>query len=114
MSYINLLIKNNILDQDTANILEQKSASSNISLDSVLRDYGLKSVDILKAKSEYLNIEPFYIGDNDIPFEILNYIPEDSARHYKIIPISISNGVLNIGICDSDNIQAIDALNFIS
>ncbi len=114
MSYINLLIKNNILDQDTANILEQKSASSNISLDSVLRDYGLKSVDILKAKSEYLNIEPFYIGDNDIPFEILNYIPEDSARHYKIIPISISNGVLNVGICDSDNIQAIDALNFIS
>lgn len=114
MSYINLLIKNNILDQDTANVLEQKSIDLNQSLDSVLRDYGLKSADILKAKSEYLNIEPYYIGDNDIPFEILNYIPEDSARHYKIIPISVSNGVLNVGIYDPDNIQAIDALNFIS
>jgi type IV pilus assembly protein PilB len=114
MSYINLLIKNNILDEDTANVLEQKSVDSNISLDSVLRDYGLKSTDILKAKSEYLNIEPYYVGDNDIPFEILNYVPEDSARHYKIIPISISNGVLHVGIYDPDNIQAIDALNFIA
>lgn len=114
MSYLNLLIKNNIIDQDTADVLEKKSIDTNQSLDSVLREYGLKSVDILKAKSEYLNIEPYYIGDNDIPFEILNYIPEDSARHYKIIPIGISNGVLNVGIYDPDNIQAIDALNFIS
>ncbi len=114
MSYLNILIKNNILDQDTANVLEQKSIETNQSLDSVLRDHGLKSVDILKAKSEYLNIEPYYLGDNDIPFEVLNYIPEDSARHYKIIPISVSAGVLNVGIYDPDNIQAIDALNFIS
>ena len=98
MSYINLLVKNNKLDQDTANVLEQKSIDTKQSLDSVLRDHGLKSVDILKAKSEYLNIEPYYLGDNDIPYEILNYIPEDSARHYKIIPISVSNGILNVGI----------------
>lgn len=114
MSYINVLVKNNILDQDTANVLEQKSSETNQSLDSVLRDHGLKSVDILKAKSEYLNIEPYYLGDYDIPFEILNYIPEDSARHYKIIPISVAEGVLNVGIYDPDNIQAIDALNFIA
>jgi type IV pilus assembly protein PilB len=114
MSYINLLIKNNIIDQDTANVLEKKALDTNQSLDSVLREHGLKSVDILKAKSEYLNIEPYYIGDADIPFEILNYIPEDSARHYKIIPISVTSGVLNVGIYDPDNIEAIDALNFIS
>ena len=114
MSYINLLIKNNILDQETAHVLEQKAIDTNQSLDSVLRDQGIKSVDILKAKSEYLNIEPYYLGDKDIAFEVLNYIPEDSARHYKIIPISIAAGVLNIGIEDPDNIQAIDALNFIA
>ncbi len=114
MSYINLLIKNNIIDQDTATVLEKKAEETNQSLDTVLRDYGVKSVDILKAKSEYLNIEPYYIGDKDIPFEILNYIPEDSARHYKIIPLNINNSVLNVGIYDPDNIQAIDALNFIA
>jgi hypothetical protein len=105
MSYINLLIKNNIIDQDTANVLEKKALDTNQSLDSVLREHGLKSVDILKAKAEYLNIEPYYIGDADIPFEILNYIPEDSARHYKIIPVSITSGVLNVGIYDPDNIK---------
>jgi type IV pilus assembly protein PilB len=114
MSYINLLIKNNILDQDTANVLEQKSLDLKQSLDSVLRDYGLKSVDILKAKSEYVNIEPYYIGDSNIPFEILKYIPEDSARHYNIIPLFFAKGVLSVGIFDPDNIEAIDALNFIA
>ena len=102
------------IDQDTANVLEQKSIDTNQSLESVLREYGIKAVDILNAKAEFLNIEPYYLGDNDIPFEILNYIPEDSARHYKIIPIGINNGVLNVGIYDPDNIEAIDALNFIS
>ena len=114
MSYINLLIKNNIIDQDTANVLEKKVEETKQSLDAVLREYGIKSIDILKAKSEFLNIEPYYIGDKDIPFEILNYIPEDSARHYKIVPLSIVKGVLNVGIYDPDNIEAIDALNFIS
>jgi type IV pilus assembly protein PilB len=114
MSYINLLVKENILDQDTANVLEQKAFETKQSLDSVLREQGIKSVDILKAKAEYLNIEPYYIGDKDVPFEVLNYIPEDSARHYKIIPVSVISSVLNVGIYDPDNIEAIDALNFIA
>ncbi len=114
MSYINLLIKKNIIDQDTANVLEQKALDTKQSLDTVLHDYGIKSNEILKAKSEFLNIEPYYIGDTTIPFEILNYVPEDSARHYKIIPLSIKSSVLSVGIYDPDNIQAIDALNFIS
>ncbi len=114
MSYIDLLVKKNILDQETSDVLDKKALETNQSIDSVLRDYGIKTTDILKAKAEYLNIEPYYVGDTEIPFEILNYIPEESARHYKIIPISIANSVLSVGIYDPDNIQAIDALNFIS
>ncbi|OGG54666.1 hypothetical protein A2764_01265, partial [Candidatus Kaiserbacteria bacterium RIFCSPHIGHO2_01_FULL_55_79] len=41
-------------------------------------------------------------------------IPEESAEHYRIAPLSLTDGILEVGLVDPDNIQAIDALNFIS
>jgi type IV pilus assembly protein PilB len=44
----------------------------------------------------------------------LKYIPEESAKYYHFAPIGISDGVLDVGITDPENIQAIDALQFIT
>ncbi len=49
-----------------------------------------------------------------IPGKVLEYIPEESARHYSAIPIQVKDGVLEIGIVDPNDIEARDALNFIS
>lgn len=114
MSFLNLLVKKNILDEDTVAILEKKAQDSKKSIESVLRDHGIKHNDILKAKAEFLNIEPYYLEDKTIDYEILNYIPEDSARHYGFIPLEVKAGVLSIGITDPENIEARDALNFIT
>ncbi len=62
----------------------------------------------------YLNIEKRSVETNEIPFEILGYIPEESAVHYKFAPIGLSDGVLEVGIVDPGDIEARDALNFIS
>lgn len=59
-------------------------------------------------------IEKRSVETNEIPFEILGYIPEESAVHYKFVPIAVSDGVLEIGIVDPGDIEARDALNFIS
>jgi hypothetical protein len=53
------------------------------------------------------------IGDTKIPYEVLRYIPKESAEHYKIAPLSIVEGALEVGMVDPDDIEAIDALNFI-
>ncbi len=52
--------------------------------------------------------------DIKIPYEILDYIPEDSATHYKSVPLGISDGVLEVGMVDPENLKAVDAINFIS
>lgn len=114
MSFASVLIKKNILDKDTLEVLEKKTVETGQSLETVLRDYGIKSSDILQAKAEFLNLEPYFIEDKTIPYEILNYIPEDSARHYQAIPLEIKSGVLSVGLVDPDNIQARDAINFIT
>ncbi len=61
-----------------------------------------------------LNIEKRFVDTDKIPFEILSYISEESALHYKFAPIGLVDGVLEIGIVDPGDIEARDALNFIS
>ena len=54
------------------------------------------------------------ITDSKIPYEVLRYIPEESAAHYQIAPLGVVEGVLEVGMTDPDNIHGVDALNFIS
>ena len=54
------------------------------------------------------------LGKDNISFDVLKNIPEESAKHYNFVPIGIADGVLEIGILDPDNLVAKDALQFIS
>jgi len=60
------------------------------------------------------NIPKRVVGDAKIPFDVLKYVPEESARHYNFVPIALANGVLEVGVIDPDNLVARDALQFIS
>jgi type IV pilus assembly protein PilB len=54
------------------------------------------------------------LGNEKVPYEVLKFIPIESAEHYKIAPLSLTDGVLEIGMVDPDNLSAVDALNFIT
>jgi len=54
------------------------------------------------------------LGDKKIPYEVLRYIPEESAEHYKLAPLAVTEGVLEVGMVDPDDIRGFDALNFIA
>ena len=45
--------------------------------------------------------------------EALSLIPEDSARFYKMVPISFNGDVLDVGLVNPDDIKAKEALNFL-
>ncbi|OGG79425.1 hypothetical protein A3A39_00505 [Candidatus Kaiserbacteria bacterium RIFCSPLOWO2_01_FULL_54_13] len=54
------------------------------------------------------------LGDGKIPYDILKYIPEESADHYRLAPLAVADGVLEVGMVDPDDIRGFDALNFIA
>ncbi|QQG38219.1 MAG: type II/IV secretion system protein [Candidatus Kaiserbacteria bacterium] len=54
------------------------------------------------------------LGDSKIPYDVLRYIPEESATHYRLAPLGVVDDVLEVGMVDPDDIQAFDALNFIT
>ncbi|MBI5140310.1 MAG: type II/IV secretion system protein [Candidatus Vogelbacteria bacterium] len=64
--------------------------------------------------SKNLDIPVRDLGGKNVPFDILKYVPEESAVHYGFVPIGLKDGVLEIGILDPDNIEAKDAISFIA
>ena len=54
------------------------------------------------------------IGDTKVAYEVLKYIPEESAAHYGLVPLGVAEGVLEVGMMDPDDMEGIDALNFIA
>ena len=114
MNLLPILVEKEIIEEgDISSIKEEASASSE-TIESVLTKRGIDPYVILQIKSEHLNIPTWKLGDEKVPFSVFKYIPEESALHYKFVPIGVKDNVLEVGITDPDNIEALDALNFIS
>ncbi|MFM2383599.1 MAG: hypothetical protein RIQ72_171 [Candidatus Parcubacteria bacterium] len=114
MSFLDVLTRQSVITKDDAGFIVQEAMTSGRPIEDILRDKGVSAEAVTKAKSEYLQVPIKVLGDKEIPFDVLKYIPEESAVHYKFIPLGVTAGVLEVGIVDPDNIEARDALNFIS
>ncbi len=115
MSFLEELVKKGLLSKDQiveARKLADEKYAGNI--DKALLELGLREEDLLVAKGEYFNIPTTKVDVKKISFDILNFIPEDSASYYHFVPFGLADGVLEVGITDPENIQGIDALQFIS
>lgn len=114
MNLLSILAEKKIITDDDISIIEEEAHASGETIEGILVKKGIETNVILEAKSKHLNLPIFYLEDNKISFDVLNYIPEESAIHYRFVPIAITEGVLEVGIINPDNIEALDALNFIS
>ena len=114
MSFLDILVKRKLISENDISPIIEESKNSGLSMDEVLNRRGVAEMDLLTAKGEYLQIPTRDLTEVEIPYDILKYIPEESAMHYQIIPLDLKDGVLEVGIVNPDNIEARDALNFIS
>ncbi len=113
MSVVDILLNKNLITKDDIREIKKRTVEGE-SLDQILIEMGIHPEDILTARGEFLNMPIKNLGDATVPFEALDYIPEESATHYKFVPIGLREGTLEVGIVDPDNIEARDALNFIA
>jgi len=111
---INILLQKNIVSKEDIPSIERDLENHESTIDSVLIAHGIDPKEILTAKGEYLGIPTVELEEKSIPSNILEYIPEETARHYKFVPIDFQDNILHIGVVDPDNIDARDALQFIS
>lgn len=114
MNLLSLLADAGVLERGRIPELETELKKEGAQPEAVLQKAGVALKDILKAKGDYYGVPTREIGEEAVPFDILRFIPEESARHYRLAPIGEADGALEVGVTDPDNLEARDALTFIS
>jgi type IV pilus assembly protein PilB len=115
MSFLEELAQRGIIKKEQiAEITRRASTEHEGDPDPVLIEMGLPEEELMTLKSEHYSVPTKKVNQKGISFDLLKYVPEDSAKHYKFVPIGITDNVLEIGIVNPGNIEAMDALQFIA
>ncbi len=115
MSFLDELVKQGIVSKDRISEIKNR-ADERFSgdIEGVLIESGISEEKLLEIKGGYLNIPIKKVNKEEVSFDSLKYISEDSALHYYFAPIRLVDGVLEVGIVNGEDTQAMDALQFIS
>lgn len=114
MSLLDVLVQKNIVSKNDLAEIRKEMTASDANLEAILQKRGVNSQDILEARGDFLGIPTANLEGKTVPYEVLKYVPEESAIYYHFVPIGFRDGRLEVGIVDPDNMEARDALNFIS
>ena len=115
MNLLALLADKGVVKREDVSAIEQESKDTGAPVMAVLEKRGIAADAVLAALGEHYHL-PYRVLPRETPAEeeALAYIPEDSARYYRFAPLAVEDGVLAVGVVDPDNIEAQDALQFIS
>ena len=113
MNLLPILSKAGVVEDAQVSELE-KEARVEGSLEKALQKRGILPEVYLKAASEHYGIPFRELAAKPVSHEALQYIPEESAKHYGLAPLSVEDNALIVGVTDPDNLEALDALQFIS
>src|ERR1035437_8181009 len=115
MSFLEELAQKGVINESQIGEIKNRAKEKHGGdIDDALMEFGIPEEKILEIKGEYFQIPVKTVNAKSLSFDALKYIPEDSAVHYNFAPITLNEGVLEVGITGPENIQGMDALQFIS
>jgi len=108
-----LLEQGDITDTVVRNI-EEAVKETGRSYEVVLIEQGIDKNKVRDLYATYYQVPGFAIPEGfNIPEEVLSYIPEESAVHYRLAPLLIEDGVLLVGANNPEDLQISEVLNFV-
>jgi len=113
MNFLGSLVDKGLLSANDLTAIETDLTAKK-SLADALAEHGIALAEALTEAGKAYGLPSRILGDPPAAQEAFSYIPIDSARHYGFVPLAVVNGALEVGITDPDNIEAFDALQFIS
>jgi len=109
------LVKNNILKENQIpEVIKIAEEKYNNNIDEALLDFNLDEDKILEIKGKVFDIPIKNVDPKGVPSSVLKLIPVEAVKIYRFVPINLTENFLEIGIINPENIQAIDALTFIT
>jgi len=114
MSFLEYLAEQGIIRREDIESIIKDAQDSGKDENDILMERGVDEDRLTELGGTFYNIPNRKVPAKEVSFETLKYIPEESAVHYGLIPLDVKDGVLEVGVVDPDNIEARDALQFIS
>ncbi len=115
MIFLEELVKNNIIKENQIpEIIKVADDKYKGNTYKALLDFKLDEEKILDIKGKFFNIPTKNVDTKSIPLSTLKIIPEKTAQAYNFVPIGMDKDILEVGIIDPENVQAIDVLTFVT
>ncbi len=115
LNLIELLSKKGVITPKISENAEIYAKKEGVSYERGLIETGVDMDQIRSEVGEYFELPTRIILETDkIDPKVLRYIPEESAKHYSLIPLKIVDGILEVGVTNPENLSLKDALNFIT
>lgn len=109
-----LLTQNIITELQYNRVLAEVNTEHGGDLMKALISAGVSEDAVTQAKAAFYKLPYQKITPQEVPGSVLSYIPEDAARHYKFVPIAFADNVLSVGVTEPENIEGMNALQFMS
>lgn len=114
MTFLDILANKGIIDRYAIDDILEKVAETDMTVDEVLLGQDIDADAVRAAKSEFFNIPEAVVDTDNIRYESLRFLPEESARLYRAISFDVTpEGVVKVGLVDPGNTQVTNALQFI-
>src|SRR3989344_2390525 len=115
MSFLEELAKKGVIKEDQIGEIKNRAKEKHSgNIDDALIESGVQEDKILEVKGQYLKMPTKKVNIQEISFNVLKYIPEDSATYYRFVPIELDQGDLDVVVINGEDMAAMDALQFIS
>jgi len=116
MSLLKQLVQKGLVkDKEKIASFEYEIKESGKREEDVILEEGIVSEQVLYGlKSEILNIPLREVTADQVTLEILELIPEETAKYYQMIPIQKNEEFLEVGMVYPDDLKAQEALKFLA
>lgn len=116
MKLLDALVKHNVLTEEQRSSLEEESKKKEVPVEElILQKELVPEKELFQVKESVVDVPLRTVVPEEVPLKILELIPEDSVRHYKMIPIGKTDeDVLEIGMVYPEDLRAKEALSFLA
>ena len=109
------LLKREFFDESTAKkILEDASAAKKDVEELIVEQRLVDDEELAKIKSQLLGFPFKRIKVEELDEKLIDKIPQETIKNYKVIPISLENNLLVVGLVYPEDPKVQDALRFIA
>ena len=114
---LDLMMQQGMLTEEQANTAREQVANDEAGspLEALYNDKICTEQDVVQLLADYYGMDTydFDTAEKKVSPEVVDLLPGNIARKYKLLPISLNNGTLRVAMEDPGDIDSLDAIRYL-